>query len=168
MSAQTGKLPTGAFKLSLIATALLSVGGVGYARDAASASAPIAATAVRNDFNDATLNDRYGFHVIAVSAGKYSFAIAGYYQFFGDGTMLGRDVVSFTGFKPAIGVTEREYRGTYHVNPDGTGSLTLDISPTFQPQAHFVIVKDGEEVEIVFAVENNANAFTLKKQSLGD
>jgi hypothetical protein len=124
----------------------------------------------RRGFNNASLNDRYGFHVLALTmnpaspgtGGSFPFAIAGYYEFMGDGTLSGRDVVSHGGDSRIVG---REYAGTYQVNADGTGSLQLFISPTFQPEGRFVITKGGDEIEIIFAVPGNLNAFTLNKQN---
>jgi hypothetical protein len=51
------------------------------------------------------------------------------------------------------------------VNPDGTGTLQLNIAPNFQPTANFTIVEHGEAVELIFAVPGNMNAFTLLKQN---
>ena len=117
---------------------------------------------VTNTFSNATLNDRYGFHVIAFHANGQPFAISGYYQFNGDGTMSGKDTVSDG--SPDV-VIQRTYTGTYHVNPDGTGTLQLNMSPAFQPVGNFTIVYGGKAVEIVFAVPGNMNAFTLRKQN---
>lgn len=117
---------------------------------------------VRNDFSNATLNDRYGFHTIAWR-GRVPFAVSGFYRFDGRGNMRGQDVVSDTQNPPVV--AQREYEGTYEVRPNGTGTLTLDIAPDFQPRGHFIIVEGGDAIEIVFAVEGNANAFTLRKQN---
>lgn len=117
---------------------------------------------VRNDFSNATLNDRYGFHTIAFR-GSVPFAISGFYRFNGRGSLSGQDVVSDTEEPPVV--VQREYEGTYEVRPNGTGTLTLDITPDFQPRGHFTIVEGGDAIEIVFAVEGNANAFTLRKQN---
>jgi hypothetical protein len=123
------------------------------------------------DFGDATLNDRYGFHTLAVTlnpsdtrlGASVPFAISGYYQFHGDGTLDGKDTVSSgLGGTPQIG--HREYSGTYHVDSDGTGWLILNISQTFQPKGEFVITQCGEQIEIIFAVTGNLNTFTLSKQ----
>ena len=62
----------------------------------------------RRVFTNASLNDRYGFHVLALTmnpanpntGGSFPFAIAGYYEFMGDGTLTGKDVVS-RGRRPA-------------------------------------------------------------------
>ena len=122
-------------------------------------------TGVRNDFSNASLNDRYGFHTLAFS-GDVPFAISGFYRFNGNGRLTGRDVVSAAGAdESAHGVAEREYEGRYEVRANGTGTLTLDLAPDFQPTGHFVIVDDGAAIEIIFAVEGNANAFTLRKQN---
>jgi hypothetical protein len=120
-------------------------------------------------FTNATLRDRYGFHVLALAmdpanpttGGSFPFAISGYYQFNGDGTLYGKDTVSRG---RTLEILDREYLGTYQVHPDGTGTLTLFISPVFQPEGRFVITKGGDEVEIIFAVPGNLNAFTLNKQ----
>lgn len=117
---------------------------------------------VTNTFSNATLNDRYGFHVIALHSNGQPFAIAGYYKFNGDGTMAGSDTVSEG--SPDV-VHPRNYTGTYQVNTDGTGTLQLNINPSFQPTANFVIVEKGEAVELIFAVPGNMNAFTLHKQN---
>lgn len=122
----------------------------------------------RNSFTNATLNDRYGFHVLALrlnlpdmtTGASIPFAISGYYEFNGDGTLSGKDTVSTQGQ-----IIERTYRGSYHVNSNGTGTLTLSISPSFHPVGHFTIVNNGKEVEIIFAVQGNLNAFTLREQS---
>jgi hypothetical protein len=123
----------------------------------------------RRVFTNASLNDRYGFHVLALTmnpadpntGGSFPFAIAGYYEFMGDGSLAGKDVVSRGRDQQIV---PREYAGTYQVNADGTGSLTLFISPTFMPEGRFIITKGGDEIEIIFAVPGNLNAFTLNKQ----
>src|SRR5438445_13513646 len=81
---------------------------------------------VANTFTNATLNDRYGFHVVAEHSNGQPFAISGYYQFNGNGTLSGKDVVS-DGSPTQI--SQRQYTGTYQVNPDGTGTLHLNINP---------------------------------------
>jgi hypothetical protein len=123
----------------------------------------------RRGFSNASLRDRYGFHVLALSmdpanpttGASFPFAISGYYHFNGDGTLYGKDTVSQG---RSLQIIDREYLGTYQVAGDGTGTLQLFISPTFQPQGRFVITKSGAEIEIIFAVRGNLNAFTLKKQ----
>jgi hypothetical protein len=45
-----------------------------------------ASRGVRNDFSNATLNDRYGFHVIAFR-GSVPFAVSGFYRFNGKFTL---------------------------------------------------------------------------------
>jgi hypothetical protein len=128
----------------------------------------IAEAQARNGFTDATLNDRYGFHVLALSLGlpdvttgsSYPFAVSGYYEFNGDGTLSGKDTVSTQG-----SIIKRSYTGTYHVNSNGIGTLKLDISPSFQPVGDFTITDNGKSVEIIFAVPGNLNAFTLHEQS---
>jgi hypothetical protein len=128
----------------------------------------IAEGQARNGFNNASLNDRYGFHVLALSLGlpdvtlgpSNPFAVSGYYEFNGDGTLSGKDTVSRAG-----SIIKRTYTGTYRVNANGTGSLKLDISPSFQPVGDFIITDNGKSIEIIFAVPGNLNAFTLHEQS---
>lgn len=115
-----------------------------------------------NTFNNSTLNDRYGFHVIALHSNGQPFAVGGYYQFNGNGTLSGKDTVSEG--SPDV-IAQRAYTGTYQVNADGTGTLQLNMSPSFQPVGNFTIVESGKAVEIVFAVPGNMNAFTLRKQN---
>lgn len=126
----------------------------------------------QSGFNNGTLHDTYGFHVLALhleptdptaSTGlTHPFAISGYYNFHGDGTLHGQDtVVDSDG-----SITPRSYDGTYTVNPDGTGTLQLNLSPVFQPVGNFTIVENGREIEIIFAVHQNLNTFTLRKQHL--
>jgi hypothetical protein len=117
-------------------------------------------------FDNHTLNDKYGFHSLALSLDPSNtlgasdpFAVSGYYEFHGDGTMNGADTVSRDG-----NIIPRTYTGTYQVNSDGTGTVTLDISPTFQPVGNFIIVDNGRAIEIIFAVPGNLNTFTLRKQ----
>jgi hypothetical protein len=129
-------------------------------------------------FTDATLNDRYGFHTFAVFlnpsdtrlGASLPFTISGYYHFHGDGTLDGKDTVSSgnvpNGTPPQV--FQREYSGTYHVDKDGTGWLILNQSSTFQPKGEFVITRCGEQIEIIFAVSGDLNAFTLSKQHAGE
>jgi hypothetical protein len=121
-------------------------------------------------FTEHTLNDKYGFHVLALTldpsdtlGGSNPFAVSGYYEFHGDGTLNGVDTVSRNG-----AIIPRQYTGTYKVNSDGTGTLTLDISATFKPVGNFIIVDDGRAIEIIFAVPGNLNTFTLRKQHGSD
>jgi hypothetical protein len=122
---------------------------------------------LRPAYRNAHLNDRYGFHTLALrldlanptTGASAPFAISGYYQFNGDGTLIGRDTLIQN-----LMVTDRAYEGTYQVNPDGTGTLKLNMSPTFQPEGRFVITQGGEQIEIIFAVNQNLNTFTLYKQ----
>ena len=132
------------------------------------ASSSVAEAQARNGFTNASLNDRYGFHVLALSLGlpdvtlgpSNPFAVSGYYEFNGDGTLSGKDTVSRNGT-----IIKRSYTGTYQVNPNGTGSLRLDISPSFRPLGDFIITDNGKSIEIIFAVPGNLNAFTLHEQS---
>lgn len=125
-------------------------------------------------FTNGILNDRYGFHTLALSVDLSSgnpstgtgvpFAISGFYQFHGNGTLTGHDWVSSA--NPAQPIIERRYTGWYHVNADGTGTLQLFFpNSTFKPVGKFTIVDGGRGVEIVFLVPGNMNTFELHKQS---
>jgi hypothetical protein len=124
---------------------------------------------LRPAYRNSHLNDRYGFHVMplrldpaAPTAGASTpFAISGYYQFNGDGTLIGRDTVVMN-----LTATNREYDGTYQVNPDGTGTLKLNLCPACQLEGRFVITQGGEQIEIIYVVPGNLNlnAFTLYRQ----
>jgi hypothetical protein len=55
-------------------------------------------------FNNHSLNDKYGFHVLALTldpsdtlGASNPFAVSGYYEFHGDGTLNGADSVSRKG-----------------------------------------------------------------------
>jgi hypothetical protein len=124
---------------------------------------------LRPAYRNSDLSDRYGFHVMPLrldaanptTGASTPFAISGYYQFNGDGTLIGRDTVVMN-----LMATRREYDGTYQVNPDGTGTLNLNLCPTCQLEGRFVITKGGEQIEIIYVVPGNLNlnAFTLYKQ----
>ena len=157
-------------------TACLPLLAICLSVPSASAQSSAAATARLEErhepeFSDTTLNDRYGFHVLALrltgsdvsTGGSRPFAISGYYHFHGDGTLDGRDHVS-SGISGTPLVVERVYTGTYHVDADGTGSLILNMSPTFHPEGHFVITNSGKSIEIIFDFATNMNTFTLYKQ----
>jgi len=128
-------------------------------------------TTVSCDFKEPTLNDKYGFHSLATMlnpndtsfGASHAFAVAGYYNFHGDGTLDGKDTLS-TVLSGTPQIVHREYTGTYHVEDDGTGWLVLNVSPSFQPKGEFVITKCGKQIEIIFAVPGNLNTFTLSKQ----
>jgi hypothetical protein len=118
---------------------------------------------VRNDFSNASLNDRYGYHVIALHSNGRPFAFSGYCRFNGDGTLSGKDTASTD--SPDT-IKERVYTGTYHVNPDGTGTLQWNFTSGFSPIGNITIVDGGRRIEIIFAVESNMNAFSLIKQNV--
>jgi hypothetical protein len=126
-------------------------------------------------FTNATLRDRYGFHTLALSVDLSSptpttgtgvpFAISGFYRFNGDGTLTGHDWVSAA--DPTNPIVERKYTGVYQVDSDGTGTLQLSFptNPSFKPVGKFTIVDSGRAIEIVFVVPGNMNTFELRKQS---
>jgi hypothetical protein len=69
-------------------------------------------------------------------------------RFYGDGTLTGIDHVVFNGQPP-----EEEWRastGTYSVNPDCTGSASIDVAPGFPPLGyHFIVVNQGRRFILV-------------------
>jgi hypothetical protein len=66
----------------------------------------------------------------------------------GQGGFTGKDFVVVGGNPPA-----EEWRpssGTYSVNPDCTGSATVDVAPGSPPLGyHFIIVDDGRKILLV-------------------
>jgi hypothetical protein len=98
---------------------------------------PLFGDGCRNHFFRVFLSsDKYGFHVLALTldpsntlGASNPFAVSGYYEFHGDGTLNGADTVSRNG-----DIIPRTYTGTYQVNSDGTGTLTLDI---FRPSSRW-------------------------------
>ena len=69
-------------------------------------------------------------------------------HFHGDGTLAEVDHVVLNGQPP-----EEEWRastGTYKVNPDCTGSASIDVAPGFPPLGyHFVVVNQGRKFILV-------------------
>jgi hypothetical protein len=84
----------------------------------------------RTDVNDATLRTLVLAH------------------FHGDGTLTEIDHVVFNGQPP-----DEEWRpstGTYSVNPDCTGSASIDVAPGFPPLGyHFIVVNQGRKFILV-------------------
>jgi hypothetical protein len=69
-------------------------------------------------------------------------------HFNGAGNVTFRDHVIFNGNPPPEeGDQWREATGTYEVNPDCTGSFSVDTAPGFPPiVVYFVVVKRGTEI----------------------
>jgi hypothetical protein len=69
-------------------------------------------------------------------------------HFHGDGTLAEIDHVVLDGQPP-----EEEWRpstGTYRVNPDCTGSASIDVAPGFPPLGyHFIVVNQGRKFILV-------------------
>jgi hypothetical protein len=69
-------------------------------------------------------------------------------HFKGDGTLTEIDHVVYNGQAP-----DAEWRpstGTYSVNPDCTGSVSIDVAPGFPPLGyHFVVVNQGRKFILV-------------------
>ena len=125
-----------------------------------------------DEFNNASLNDRYGSHVVGVrvdpsnptTGAGFPFAIAGYIHFHGDGTFDGKDTISTIGPNNTPEINNRQYSGTYQVNPDGTGTTIINVGPPSPIPGKFVITEGGEQIEFISAVPGVMLAETLHKQ----
>src|SRR5260370_10818185 len=96
-----------------------------------------------------TLNAAYGYSFsgfIFDNAGNLNFfSVAGRAVPDGQGGLSGKDTFSFDG---SI-LRGRTYTGTYTVNSDCTGSLTLSDPTNGTIDADFVIVNNGNELQLV-------------------
>jgi hypothetical protein len=106
---------------------------------------------------DATiLNGAYGYLFsgpIFDNAGNLNFfSVAGRFLPDGQGGLSGKDTFSFDG---SI-VRGRTYTGTYTVNSDCTGSLTLTDPANGTINADFVITNNANELQLV-ASDNGTN-----------
>lgn len=106
---------------------------------------------------DATiLNAAYGYSFtgpIFDNAGNLNFfSVAGRFLPDGQGGLTGKDTFSFDG---SI-LRGRTYTGTYTVNSDCTGSITLSDPINGTIDADFVIVNNGNELQLV-AYDNGTN-----------
>ena len=71
-------------------------------------------------------------------------------QFDGKGQLSGVDYVVHDGVPPPPGDEWRPSTGTYIVNPDCTGSVSIDVEPGNPPLSyHFIIVEQGRKMLIV-------------------
>jgi hypothetical protein len=78
----------------------------------------------------------------------------------GGGSVTGADTYSFDGT-----IVKRQYTGSYTVNADCTGSLTVTDSSGSGGSFDFVIVAGGAEVEVVETDSGYALTGTLKQQA---
>ena len=108
------------------------------------ALAPIA-RAEGNPCSKATLKGTYADNDTGSIIGVGPFAGVNWERFDGNGTLTGRGIGSLNG--EIVPVT---YVGTYTVNPDCTGTYTVNVSPLgLTTHAFFMIADGGNELQIV-------------------
>lgn len=90
------------------------------------------------------------------------FAEAAYFLFDGQGNLSGSSTVDFAGF-----VSPVTFTGTYTVNANCTGSLTVDAGSSGIVHRDLVIVDAGKEVEFVSTDPGVVIAGYMKKQRIG-
>lgn len=87
------------------------------------------------------------------------FAEAAYFLFDGHGNLSGSSSVTFGGIVSAVTFT-----GSYTVNANCTGSMTVETSDGDSVHRNLIIVDDGKEVEFVSTDPGVVIAGYLKKQ----
>ena len=90
------------------------------------------------------------------------FAEAAYFHFDGHGSLSGTSTADFGGL-----VSPVTFTGTYAVNPNCTGSLTVDAGPNGTIHRDLVIVDGGNEVEFVSTDASVVIAGSMKRQRVG-
>ena len=121
--------------------------------------------------SNATLQGSFGFTSVGnlIDPNVYPPPFAGPYAevgrqtFDGKGTTSGTATLSANGNPQAVTIT-----GTYVVNPDCTGTMTLYVSP-FNSYGHadFVIDDDGAEIRLIFTDSGLVESRIYKKQFQG-
>ena len=113
--------------------------------------------------SDRTLDGDYGFSVegIVLPTPGLSLPIRGVAmtQFDGRGNLTQVDHIVFNGFPPAEEWTPG--RGTYHVNADCTGTMTIVTSTGDMLNLQIVVVKSGKEVHTVVTAPFNGPPRTV-------
>ena len=100
-----------------------------------------------NGCSNKTVSGSYGAQ-LAGSAGDQSFAEVGIFITDGKGNVTGRDIINLGGT-----TIPRDLTGTYHVNPDCTATVELNLPGNAGTATFFgVVVLGGNEVEL-----NNTN-----------
>ena len=85
-------------------------------------------------------------------------------HFDGAGNMTSKDYVVLNGMPP---VEEwRQLTGTYTVNPDCTGSATVDVPPGQPPlKFHIIVVRDGQQIlEVVDGSAISGVAYKVNRE----
>jgi hypothetical protein len=90
------------------------------------------------------------------------FAEAAYFIFDGHGNLSGSSTVDFAGF-----ISPVTFTGTYTVNANCTGNLTVDAGASGIVHRDLVIVDAGKEVEFVSTDRGVVIAGHMKKQRVG-
>ncbi len=90
------------------------------------------------------------------------FAEAAYFAFDGHGNLSGSSTVEFGNF-----VSPVTFTGTYTVNANCTGNLTVDAGASGIVHRDLVIVDGGKEVEFVSTDPGAVIAGSMKKQNIG-
>jgi hypothetical protein len=113
--------------------------------------------------SDRTLDGDYGFSVegIVLPAPGLSFTLRGVAmtQFDGKGNLTQVDHIVFNGLPPAEEWTPGT--GTYHVNADCTGTMTIETSTGDIVNLRIVVVKSGKEVRTVVTAPFNGPPRTV-------
>jgi len=78
----------------------------------------------------------------------------------GEGNLKGADTFSFDG-----SILKREYTGTYTINSDCTGSLTITTTSGNETRADLVLVNNGNEAEFVQTDQGYIVSGSLKSQT---
>ena len=90
------------------------------------------------------------------------FAEAAHFLFDGHGNLSGSSTVDFAGF-----ISPVTFTGTYTVNANCTGNLTVDAGSSGIVHRDLVIVDAGKEVEFVSTDPGVVIAGYMKKQRIG-
>ena len=133
-------------------TALLLVGGTSTRIIAQSAAPSEIASDANCRFSDASLKGIYGFGYIALVSHDASpdnitqyntFATGGMWHFHGNGTFDAADTQFANG-----SAVDRQYSGTYSINPDGTGTADFTAGGLSHTR-HLVVVNEGKTIEFI-------------------
>ncbi len=111
-----------------------------------------------------SLNGAFGYkltgYVYDSMGYTYYLGVVGRMVSDGNGNLTGTDTYSFDG-----SLVKRQYTGTYTINADCTGSLTITTSNGNSTHADLVIVGNGTEVELVQTDGGYILTGTLKQQN---
>jgi hypothetical protein len=115
----------------------------------------------------ANLQGSYGFSRNGTAgSGTISAAAVGVIVFDGVGNVSGHDTTSVNG-----NIIRRTFSGTYVVNPDCTGSITVTFitgTPGRVSPSDFVIVDDGKGLLLINTNAGEVILGSARKQSRGD